>query len=119
MTARTWIIPTDNRLYLITSVTVAITESPAGYTVRVGPPNKSNEQRGLFHALCEEIGKALGNTPAEIKTAVKQYHYGIDEKKIGKDWCRILRSTEDDDRAQYTALIEAAYRWASENGIAI
>lgn len=121
MKTRTWEIPEgiDWRTACVDSVSKAITEAPIGYEVRISPPDKSRTQRAKFHVLCEGIGSELGNTPAEIKTAIKQYHYGIDEKKIGNDWCRILRSTEEDNREQYSALIEAALRWGAENGVHI
>lgn len=61
----------------------------------------------------------MGHSPGDIKQYIKQYHYGLDEKKVGSKWYRITRSTEDDDREQYSALIEAAYRWAAENGAVI
>lgn len=80
---------------------------------------KTLEQRNKFHAICRAVGKELGNTPAEIKIAIKTYHYGIDEFRVGDKWYRGLRSTEDDARGAYSELIEAAYRWAAENGIAI
>ena len=80
---------------------------------------KTVAQRNKFHALCREIGNMTGNTIAEIKTAVKTYHYGIDEFRVKDKWYRGLRSTEDDGRIEYSELIESAYRWAAENGIHI
>lgn len=80
---------------------------------------KTIAQRNKFHAICRQIGNQLGNTPAEIKTAIKTYHYGMDEFKVGDKWYRGLRSTEDDGKIEYSELIEVAYRWAAENGIAI
>ena len=80
---------------------------------------KTVAQRNKFHAICRAIGRETGNEPGEIKIAVKTYHYGIDEFKVGDKWYRGLRSTEDDNRIPYSELIEAAYRWAAENGIAI
>lgn len=91
--------------------------APDGWEVRLGPPDKTRAQRAMFHVLCENIGKELGCTPGEVKQYVKQYHYGIDEKKVGNMWYKSVRSTEDDNKVQYTALIEAAHRWAAENGL--
>ena len=81
--------------------------------------NKTHEQRKKFHALCRDIGKELGLTPGNVKAAIKQEHFGIDEFKMGNKWYRTIKSSEDADRIEYSELIECAYRWAAENGVAI
>ena len=80
---------------------------------------KSVEQRNKFHAICRQLGKELGNTPAEIKMAVKLEHFGLDEFKVRDKWYRGIRSSEDTDRIEYSELIEAALRFGAENDIAI
>lgn len=79
--------------------------------------DKTHEQRKLFHAICTEIGKHLGHSPGQIKAAIKQEEFGIDEFKLGDKWYRTVKSSEDTDRVEYSALIEAAYRFAAEQGI--
>lgn len=100
-------------------VTTAVLEAPEGWQVTIEPErkNKTAEQRAKFHVLCERIGKELGETPAHVKGAVKQSLYGFDEFKIGNQWYRIVRSSEDNDRPQYSDLIEHAYLWAAERGV--
>lgn len=80
---------------------------------------KSNEQRRKFHKVCRLIGLEIGLTPGQVKAAIKQDHFGIDEFKMGDKWYRTIQSSEDTDRIEYSELIEAGYRWAAENGIAI
>lgn len=81
--------------------------------------DKTHEQRKKFHAICREVGNQIGLTPGQVKAAIKQDHFGIDEFKMGDRWYRIVKSSEDADRIEYSELIEAAYRWGAENGIAI
>ena len=81
--------------------------------------DKTAEQRNKFHALARKIGMEIGLTPGQVKAAVKQEHFGLDEFLFGKKWYRTVKSSEDTDRIEYSELIEAAYRWAAENGIAI
>jgi hypothetical protein len=54
-----------------------------------------------------------------VKAAIKQEQFGIDEFKFGDKWYRTVKSSEDTDMVEYSELIEAAYRWAAENGIAL
>ena len=81
--------------------------------------DKTAEQRNKFHAICRDIGNELGLTPGQVKAAIKQEHFGLDEFKFGDKWYRAVKSSEDTDRIEYSELIEAAYRWAAENGIAL
>lgn len=61
----------------------------------------------------------MGLTPGQVKAAIKQEYFGIDEFKFGNKWYRTVQSSEDTDRLEYAELIECAYRWAAENGIAL
>jgi len=121
MRVRTWVIPegVEARTACMKSVMGEMLGGPTGYEVRIGPPDKSRAQRGKFHVLCEEIGCSFGYTPGEIKQFIKQYHYGHETRTVRGVVYTFLRSTEDDDKAQYSALIEAAMRWGAENGIEI
>ena len=81
---------------------------------------KSHEQRKLFHALCREIGKEVGETPGKIKEAIKADFFGLDEFKIGDRWYRAVKPSEQADRDEYSQLIDFAYQWAAETaGIVI
>jgi hypothetical protein len=80
---------------------------------------KSVAQRNKFHALCRDIGLELGLTPGQVKAAVKQEHFGIDEFKVKGKWYRMIKSSEDAQRIEYGELIDRAYQWAAENGIEI
>lgn len=81
--------------------------------------NKTTEQRNTFHQMCRDIGKEIGLTPGQVKAAIKQDHFGIDEFKMGSKWYRTVKSSEDADRIEYSELIEAAYRWAAENEVVL
>lgn len=80
---------------------------------------KTHEQRKKFHALCAEIGHEVGLTPGQVKAAIKQEFYGLDEFKMGDKWYRIVQSSEESDRMEYSQLIDFAFQWAAENGIAV
>lgn len=81
--------------------------------------DKSHEQRKKFHAICRDIGNQIGLSTGNVKAAIKQEQFGIDEFKFGDKWYRTVKSSEDTDMVEYSELIEAAYRWAAENGIAL
>ena len=78
---------------------------------------KSNVQRNKFHQLCRTIGKELGLEPGAVKEAIKIDFFGLDEVKVGNKWYRIVRSSEEADKLEYSELIEFAYRWAVDNGV--
>jgi hypothetical protein len=78
--------------------------------------NKSQEQRGFFHAICTEIGEQIGMTMGQVKEAVKIEHFGFEEYRIFGKWYRGLQSSEDADRENYSKLIDTAIRWAAEEG---
>jgi predicted transcriptional regulator len=80
---------------------------------------KTHEQRKLFHAICTEIGRELGHTPGQIKEAIKAEHFGLDEVKIQDKWYRMVKSSEDTDRMEYSELIETALRMGAEWGVVI
>src|SRR5262245_48025387 len=66
--------------------------------------DKSAGQRALFHAVCDDVGVALGYFPGEFKEEVKRVYFGA-------DWA--LWSTEDLDHEHYGHLIECAYMIAA------
>jgi hypothetical protein len=81
--------------------------------------SKTHQQRKTFHLMCADIGREIGLTPGQVKSAIKQEHFGLDEFKMGNKWYRTVQSSEDTNRPEYGELIETAYRWAAENGVAL
>lgn len=80
---------------------------------------KTHDQRKRFHAICADIGKEIGLTPGQVKEAVKQTYFGLDEFKVKDKWYRIVKSSEEADRMEYSALIDAAIQWGAEAGVVI
>ena len=78
---------------------------------------KSDRQRNQFHALCADISRITGYTPAEIKNLIKQDFLGFADVKIAGKMRRVLKSSEDLDRGDYSKLIEYVDLWRSNNGI--
>ena len=80
---------------------------------------KTTNQRRLFHAICAEVALELGNTPGEVKMAIKEDFYGVDMIKVGEKVYRSVQSTEEEDGPGYGRLIDFAYIWAAERGVAV
>lgn len=75
---------------------------------------KTHEQRKLFHTLCKKIGDHIGLSLRQVKEAIKEDFFGVDEYEIaGKKYYRVT-SSEEPNREGYTALIEFTYMWAAE-----
>ena len=119
MKTRTWEIPEaeDERFDCTDAVCQAIMHAKAGWVVKIMPQSKTDRQRGIFHVLVDEISELTGHTPAEVKSFIKEDYLGFTEKKFGGKWRRVLRSTEELDRGDYSKLIEYVPVWRSENGI--
>lgn len=125
--SRRWVIPTQDRLSqvlrLLGNVRVN-TDTPMELIFRTEHAPKSPEQRRLFHAICSDIAKEMGLTPAEVKWKIKASFYGAELYKVkmrdGTDafWADVP-SSEDSDKEEYSRLIDHAYRWAAENGVVI
>lgn len=71
---------------------------------------KSDAQRALFHAVCDDVGTRLGYFPGEFKREVKRLYFG-------EDWRHF--STEDLDHEHYGDLIECAYMIAAEMDVVV
>ena len=86
---------------------------------------KSDEQRGWFHFLCREMSKDTGYTEGEIKELVKYETYGSKIVRIGDTSAEVTCSSEVDEngkprgKADYSQLIDGAYRIGAEAGIAL
>lgn len=81
---------------------------PLELIVREEITPKSDAQRALFHAVCEDVGPLIGYTPGEFKDEVKRQWFG-------DGWQRM--STEDLPHEHYGHMIDLAYRIASWNEI--
>lgn len=81
--------------------------------------NKTVEQRGYFHAVCTEIGEQMGLTMGQVKEAVKVEQFGYQEFKAFGQWYRMVQSSEDADRENYSKMIDTAIRWAAEGGVIV
>ncbi len=81
---------------------------------RVLVANKTHEQRKKFHKMCEQIGLHVGLTMRQVKEAIKEDYFGVDEyEAAGKRYSRVT-SSEEPSKAGYSALIEFTYQWAAE-----
>lgn len=78
-------------------------------------PPKTNAQRNKFHSMCRELGAFIGLTAGKVKDSIKQEHSGIDEWKMGDKWYRGTKPSEQNDREEYSELIECLIQWAAEN----
>lgn len=85
-------------------------EHPIELIVRDWKRPKSDRQRKLFHAVCNDLGIELGYFPGEMKAEVKRRYFGDDWEEY---------STEDLSHEDYGHLIECVYVLAAELGIFI
>lgn len=86
--------------------------------IRTRRKEKSNAQRGYWHALLGEWGKALGYTKAEMKDVAKRELMGSHIVMLpnGKKY-EVIPSSEDEDRFGYSQLIDGTLRLAAESGV--
>ena len=86
--------------------------------VRERRKEKTAKQRGAWHALLTEFGKALGYTMPQMKEVVKRELMGSEWITLpnGKKY-EVIPSSEAEDRYGYNDLIEGTLRIAAENGV--
>jgi hypothetical protein len=95
-------------------------EHPLEVVVREPRREKSQEQRGLWHAILGDIAQEMGHTPGEMKQIVKAEYYGTDWVTLPSGHrYEVIQSSEDADRGEYSRLIDFTMRFAAENGIVI
>ena len=98
-------------------------DCPMMVTIEPFIEGHSDDQRGLFHSLCRELGHEIGYNEAEIKEYVKGEILGTRLIKIGDKEKEVVCSSEYDetgkkrDKISYSTLIEGLYRIAAEAGI--
>jgi hypothetical protein len=120
-TARYW-IDSRNRAEMIAREIARLDVGPgriAEVIIRPARKEKTADQRRLFHAICAEIGLAMGATPGQVKYAIKADFYGLETFRVGEEVYVDVQSSEDSDRAEYTRLIDHAYLWAAEREVVI
>jgi hypothetical protein len=86
--------------------------------VRPRRREKTNKQRGTWHALLTEFGKELGYTMPQMKDVVKRELMGSEFITMpnGKKY-EVFASSEDEDRFGYADLIDGTLRIAAEQGV--
>lgn len=125
--SRRWRIATRERLHQVLgslSHTLVSEKSPLVLTLASEKVPKTAEQRALFHAICSDISKIMGLTPADVKVKIKASFYGAEvfivRMRTGHEvlWADVP-SSEDSDREEYSRLIDHAYQWAAEGDVVI
>ena len=88
--------------------------------VRPERRGKTGSQRGYWHAMLDELGKAFGYTPSQMKEVVKREYYGADIIKLpdGRKY-EVVQSSEAEDREGYGRLIDFTLQLAAEQGVRI
>mgnify|MGYP000420134377 CR=1 FL=1 len=90
---------------------------PKQITITDYKENKTDSQRGTFHALCGILGKEVGHTMEEVKEFAKQEALGVKTVSIAGIEKEIVKSSEDAKRDEYSHLIETVYRLAAQAGV--
>lgn len=80
---------------------------------------KTDDQRRLFHAICNDLAPALGLEPRAAKLKIKADFYGVEVINEDGVIVAVVPSSEDSDREEYSRLIDHAYRFAAEQDIFI
>lgn len=110
--ARRWRIDSTEKwrriLAALAGMEVDFRRRPVELIAREEIHEKTDRQRNLFHAVCDDVGTAVGYFPGEMKRVVKMVYFG-------DEWERF--STEDLDYEHYGNLIECAYSIAADLGI--
>lgn len=101
------------------SHTLVDPKAPLEIIFRTEHVPKTAEQRRLFHAICGDVSREMGLTPADVKVKIKAAFYGADvfivKMRSGHEvlWADVP-SSEDSDREEYSRLIDFSYQWAAE-----
>ena len=123
MTPRYFIADSPARLRSVAAVVVGLSASkelPLEIVVREPRREKSHDQRKLWHAMLAEIALDLGYTPGQVKQLIKSEYYGVERVRLpdGATY-EIIQSSEDEDRAGYSRLIEFTMQFCAEHGVNI
>ena len=87
-------------------------------TVKPESRHKTGSQRGYWHAMLDELGRAWGYTPSQMKEVVKREYYGADTIKLpdGRKY-EVVQSSEAEDREGYGRLIDFTLQLAAEQRV--
>lgn len=123
MTPLRFIATSSDRLRQIAAQLVALPvsqERRLEVIIREPVREKTHDQRKLWHAVLSDIALDTGYTPAQVKALIKADYYGKDRITL-RDGSTfdIVQSSEDEDRAGYSRLIDFTYQFCAEHGINI
>ena len=110
----------ENKQRALKALTAVMGSEGKEVIIRKRVENKTTEQRGWFHVLCQLFGSETGYTQGEIKELIKRDVLGttlVEFAGIGK--FEVVKESEGEDRPGYAELIEGAYRLAAEAGIVL
>ena len=81
--------------------------------------DKTAEQRNWFHTLCGLLSTDTGYTKGQMKELIKQEVIGTTLVKFAGRVREVTCSSEDQNKINYSELIEGAYRIGAEAGIVL
>lgn len=123
MEPRRFVVNAPDRLRALLASLMALpvsVERPLEFIVREPRREKSHEQRKLWHAMLDDMGRSMGHTPGEMKQIVKAEYYGVERIKLPNGHVvEVIQSSEEEDRAGYSRLVDFTTRFAAENGITL
>ncbi|HDY88612.1 MAG TPA: hypothetical protein ENH82_10960 [bacterium] len=82
-------------------------------------PDHTDSQQGYFHVLCGIYGKEVGETPGDIKLAVKKKLWGTEIHIVGNIEIEVFKSMAKgkSNKLDYIDAIETILQMAAEDGI--
>ena len=123
MTPRHFIADSPARLRRIAQEIVALNataEHPVEVIVRAPRKEKTGDQRRLWHAMLAEVSVGTGYTPGQVKNLIKSEYYGVERVRLpdGSSF-DVIASSEEEDRAGYSRLINFTIQFCAEHGVNI
>lgn len=109
----------------------AVRAAPGGWVVRISPPKRSLDQNAIFHAICDDIAKAMPSwagrptSAADWKALLVDGHAiatGAEGVRVvpaieGSGFVQLRESTAEMSRERASSLIEYAKAWAVQRGV--
>lgn len=90
---------------------------PWEVVVRPFKPRKTDPQRNTLHLWLRVMADETGHSIEELKHYIKEEFLGFEETLVMGRPYRVLRSTEDLNRAEYADLLDRVSALAAELGI--
>ena len=102
--------------------------APDGWVVKISEPTRNLDQSAKFHAICNDISKAIPfagkmRKPEQWKILLVSAHSVATKQGsemvpgIEGEWCNLRESTASMGVARMASLIEYALAYCAENGI--